>query len=322
MNLRSLNFQCLFSFYQAAELGSFKLAAETLFISAAAVSQQIRTLEEQLDVKLFERQHRKVVLTEEGNLLFQNAKQGFLAFEEGLRQISNDMNPNGLSISTLPSFSQDWLVPRLGAFSEANPELSVMIMPKNSLVDFSREQVDLVIRFGRGEYEGLNCEFLMPDHLYPVCHPLYKEKHGLDSLESLQQAKLIEDARPDMSWKLWLELAGVDMPEPNPALVYLGAHMVLEGALSVQGVALVRHSLAWKFIEQGLLVRIGQTEVRSTYGYWLCTPTPYLKREKVNKFYRWIKQEAEEFWQQSQTNQTDTRRIIESDINKSFPPVC
>ena len=124
------HFQNLYSFYQSAELGSFKEAAELMYISSAAVSQQIRQLEEQLEVKLFERQHRKIVLTEEGKVLHQYARQGFTALQEGVRQISLDANPNSLALSALPSFAQHWLVPRLGDFSELFPDLTVLMMPK------------------------------------------------------------------------------------------------------------------------------------------------------------------------------------------------
>lgn len=316
MNPKTPHFQNLYSFYQAAELGSFKMAAEQQYITSAAISQQIRQLEEQLDVKLFERQHRKVVLTAEGKVLLDYARQGFTALQNGVRQLSQDQNPNSLSLSALPSFSQDWLVPRLGSFSELYPNLSVLIMSKNALADFSREQIDLCVRFGAGEYDGLRSEFLMADHLYPVCHPLYVKEHNIKSLNDLPNVRLIEDARPDMSWKYWLELAGIDMPSTIPSLRYSGAHMVLEGALSVQGVALVRHSLAWKFIEQGLLVKIGDIEVRSSFGYWLCAPPPYFKRDKVIHFTDWIKQQADEFWQNSQKGQSNSRTILDANTIK------
>lgn len=313
MKIKTPHFQNLYSFYQAAELGSFKEAAELMFISSGAISQQIRQLEEQLEVKLFERQHRKIKLTEEGKLLHQYARQGFTALQEGVRQISQDSTPNSLAISALPSFAQHWLVPKLGDFCELFPELTVLMMPKNALVDFTKEQVDLCIRFGLGDYEGLQSEYLMADHLYPVCHPLYQREHRITSLNDIKNVRLIEDARPDMSWEQWLKIAGSDVEIAMPSLKYQGAHMVIEGALAVQGVALVRHSLAWKYIEQGLLVKISDIEVQSSYSYWLCAPPAYLKREKVIKFTHWLKTQTNDFWLQSMQGK-ENKHLIESNL--------
>lgn len=300
--------QHLYCFYQSALLGSFKDAAESLFISSAAVSQQIRQLEDQLEVKLFQRQHRKVVLTEQGEILFEYAKQGFTAILQGVEQIAQDNSPNSIALSTLPSFAQHWLVPRLGDFYQQYPDITFSMMPQNRLVDFNKDQVDLCIRFGLGQYPDLQCEYLMADHLYPVCHPLYLQEHNIQTLEDIYQARLIEDARPDMDWQQWLDIAGVSNKPASPSLKYQGAHMVIEGALAVQGIALVRHSLAWKYIEQGLLVKIGHINVESSYRYWLCAPPAYFKREKVRNFADWIKAQTAEFWRQStQLNQGETR---------------
>lgn len=138
--------QGLYYFYVACQTGSFKLAAEQLFVSAAAVSQQIRQLEESLNIPLFIRQHRKVTLTPEGKVLFEQAQKGFAHLQEGVRLISSDANPNQLSVSTLPSFAQHWLVPRLTAFKKQQNEISLLLEPTNQLVTFEGSKIDLSIR--------------------------------------------------------------------------------------------------------------------------------------------------------------------------------
>ncbi|UPW17340.1 LysR substrate-binding domain-containing protein [Agarivorans sp. TSD2052] len=302
--------QGLYYFYLAAEMGSFKAAAAKLYVTAAAMSQQIRQLEDRLDVRLFERQHRKVVLTAEGITLYHYAKQAFLSLQDGVRQISQDPDPSRLSLSVLPSFAQHWLVPRLGDFSQQFPDLSVMLMPKNALIDFSQDKVDLCVRYGLGDYQGLRSVKLMDDHLYPVCHPLYLQQHPVESLNDLRKHTVIDDARPDMNWQYWLELAGFDSSVAKANLLYQGAHVVIEGALAVQGIALVRHSLAWKYIQQGMLVKLGDVEVRPRYGYYLVAPEPYFKRDKIQQFSTWIHQQAEQFWQQSQEQQDSSRIVV------------
>ncbi len=308
--------QGLYYFYLAAEMGSFKAAAEKLFVSAAAMSQQIRQLEERIDVQLFERQHRRVVLTAEGETLHHYAKQAFRTLQDGVRQVSLDPDPNSMSLSVLPSFAQHWLVPRLGEFSQLHPNLSVMLMPKNSLIDFRQDRVDLCVRYGLGDYPGLHAAKLMDDHLYPVCHPLYLEQHPEVCLNDLSKHTLIDDARPDMNWQYWLELAGFNSSVPKANLLYQGAHVVIEGALAVQGIALVRHSLAWKYLQQGLLVKLGDVEVKPRYRYYLVAPQPYFKREKIKQFSEWINQQAQQFWLESES-QRSASTIVEAPLKKA-----
>lgn len=293
--MNQLPLQGLFYFYVAAEAGSFKLAAERLFITPAAMSQQIRQLEEKLEVKLFERQHRQVSLTEAGRQLLPYVQTSFNSLQDGLNQLGQDPDPSKLAISTLPSYAQQWLVPRLGNFSKVAPDLTILTMPLDGLVDFRVDPIDLCIRFGSGNYQGLHSELLMKDRLYPVCHPLYLESHPIKTLSDVTQYDLIEDARPDMNWHYWLDLAGVQKSAIKPSLSYSGVHLVLEGALAVQGIALVRHSVAAKYIKQGLLVQIGNVEVESTFHYFLCAPESFYKRDKVQRFIRWIKDETAQF---------------------------
>lgn len=293
--MNNLPLQALYYFYYAADLGSFKAAAEALFVTPGAMSQQIRQLEERLKLKLFERQHRKVVLTEAGEQLLPHARIAFESLQEGLRQIGEDPDPTRLTISTLPSFGQMWLVPRLGQLKAIAADMSIAVMPSNSLIEFNRDGVDLCIRFGGGRYPGLHCELLMSDYLYPVCHPLYLQQHKIKQIDDLRQCHLLEDTRPDMFWQEWFDSAGIVEPMQKPALQYDGAHFVVEGALAVQGVALVRHSVVSRFVEQGTLVKLFQHQVESQDRYWLCAPPSHFKREKVQKVVAWLKDEATDF---------------------------
>ncbi|MFQ3231097.1 MAG: DNA-binding transcriptional LysR family regulator, partial [Reinekea sp.] len=131
--MNHLPLQGLFYFYVAAEAGSFKLAAERLFITPAAMSQQIRQLEEKLDIKLFERHHREVRLTEAGRQLLPYVQTSFNALQDGVNLLGQDPDPTKLAISTLPSFAQQWLVPRLGNFSKVAPDLTILTMPLDRL---------------------------------------------------------------------------------------------------------------------------------------------------------------------------------------------
>ncbi|WP_047048580.1 LysR substrate-binding domain-containing protein [Vibrio mexicanus] len=287
--------QGLYYFSTAAELKSFKLAADKLYVSAAAISQQIRVLEEFLDCALFIRRHRQVELTAEGQLLFEQTQRGFDHLRKGVQLINQDPNPNQLSISTLPSFAQHWLVPRIGDFRLQHPDLSLLLEPSNQLVNFQDSNVDLCIRYGLGDYKNLESRILMDEVVYPVCHPMYQRQHNIYHIEDLTRAELIEDMWPDMDWNLWLYAHG--RKKTQTTLKYDGSHFVLEGALSVQGVALVKHSLAVRYIKEGKLVRIGDTALRPRYNYYLCAPSSYFKREKIKQFIEWLRREVALFQQ-------------------------
>ncbi|OOF27475.1 transcriptional regulator [Salinivibrio proteolyticus] len=287
--------QGLYYFYQAAHLGSFKAAADALFVTAAAISQQIRLLEEWLETPLFYRQHRKVTLTPEGEVLFKHAQQGFKSILNGVWLLNNDPSPHQLSLSTLPSFSQNWLVPRLAQFRAAYPDLSILVESTTTLNTFEQSSIDLCIRYGGGRYDGLQCEWLMGDILYPVCHPLYQQQHGIYAVEDLYKGHLISDMWRDMDWTRWFNTVGT--AGGCSTITYNGSNYAIEGALSLQGIVLARHSLVQRYIADNSLVRIGQVAVKPTNGYFLCAPAGYFKRDKVDQFCQWIKQQATAFQQ-------------------------
>ncbi|MFL9757338.1 LysR family transcriptional regulator [Vibrio cyclitrophicus] len=293
MRERTPPFQGIYYFYTAAETGSFKLAAEKLFVTAAAVSQQIRQLEEWLGADLFIRQHRKIVLTHEGEVLYLQAKKGFAHIQDGVRRINQDPNPTQLSISTVPSFAQHWLVPRIGDFRDRHPDLSMLIEPTNKLVTFEDSNIDICVRYGHGNYPNIESRWLMDEVIYPVCHPIYQETHGIHCIDDLHKAELIEDRWPDMDWSLWLQVAGVKAGRTS--LQFDGSHFVLEGALSVQGVALVKHSLVYRYLQERKLVRIGNIALRPKYNYYLCAPAGYFNREKIKRFEAWMQSQVQLF---------------------------
>ena len=140
----------LWYFKHAAELGSFKLAAEQLFVSQAAVSQQIRLLEQQLDCSLFTRHTRFVELTRQGEQLLPHVLKGFSHLQAGVQAVSQDNHPNTLNLTVLPSFASGWLLGRISDFQNKYPNIKVRIEPSDQLADFSAGQVDLGIRFGQG----------------------------------------------------------------------------------------------------------------------------------------------------------------------------
>ncbi|MCM0148315.1 LysR substrate-binding domain-containing protein [Photobacterium galatheae] len=293
MKRQNLPLQGLLYFYKSASLGSFKSAAQELFVSPAAVSQQIRQLEASLDTCLFHRNHRQIELTPSGENLYREVKLGFSHLQAGVDGLTDDKHPNKLAISAPSSFAHHWLIPRLQGFREQFPEISILIEPSNRLALPSDQSIDLCVRFGQGQYQGMYSEWLMKDIIYPVCHPYYQEQHGIYSIDDLHKGALIEDVWTDMSWDDWFKHNG--RKSIKPSLLFDGSLFVVESALAMQGIGLIKHSLAHRYIHHGTLVRIGEQAIEAESSYFICLPEKNLKRPKVKCFIQWLKEQVNDY---------------------------
>ncbi|RMF13851.1 MAG: LysR family transcriptional regulator [Gammaproteobacteria bacterium] len=294
MRLPSL--MALQAFHAAADSGSFKQAAERLFVTQAAISQHIRALEAQAGQPLFTRQHRKVTLTPAGEQLYHYTSTAFSALVSGWQAIQPEQQSRTITLSVLPSFASLWLVKRLGRFSEQHPDIEILLQPSLALVDFSQSQVDLCIRFGSGQYPGLRSHFLMPDRLYPVCHPGFLETHPVASPEDLPCCTLLEETLPDMRWNRWFSALGLTPRIKTAALRYEGSNYVVDAALAGQGIALVRHTLVKDLVGMGALRRPFEATVQAEYNYYLVAPDHQFRRPAIQVFCEWLCGEAQAFY--------------------------
>lgn len=281
------------AFRYAAQTLSFKRAAESLFVTQAAVSQQIKTLEQALGVEVFERHTRQVVLTAEGQYLFEYVEKAFGLLEEGVKGIMEDPNPNTLVISTVPSFSNRWLVSRLGGFQAQEPEINLRLSPSIDLSTFADSDLDLCIRLGRGEYAGLTSQLLFREYLVLVCHP--SMIHMDEPIRAqLLNIPIITDTGPDVQhvWPVLQRfLDFYDMPMKSHLHVE-DSTSLMEALLSRQGLAMMRYSLVYEQIEKGQLICPLPIYMKSQYDFYLVAPSPHFKYQKVMAFKRWIEDEV------------------------------
>ena len=281
----------LWYFKHAAELGSFKLAAEQLFVSQAAVSQQIRLLEQQLDCNLFTRHTRYVELTRQGEQLLPHVLKGFSHLQAGVQAVSQDSHPNTLNLTVLPSFASGWLLGRISDFQNKYPHIKVRIEPSDQLADFSAGQVDLGIRFGQGSYPGLHSELISDDSLFLAYKP-----GAIDTSKSLKnqvlEQKLIKDICPDAE-RGWLKLADelAVSPDALPSLVIDNAALVIQATLAGQGIALVRRRLIESQLLHGQLEIYPDFEYHCQYKYYLAAPLEHFKWQKVQLFKDWLQKQ-------------------------------
>lgn len=277
--------------YAAREL-SFKAAAEALNISNAAVSSHIRGLEEFLGMKLFVRLTREVKLTPEGSRLSGFIETGFQEIERGIATFAPNSDPTNLKVSTLPSFANRWLMPRISRFQDKYPHVKLSIMPSFRLVDFQGDGVDLAIRFGKGDYPGLESRLFMEESLVVVCHESLVGDRTIQ-VSDLAGLPWLLDESIDMqgSWTEFQKALGIDIPDTAIKLAVNEASAQVEAVLAGRGISLVRRTLVADMLEAGLLIRPIDFSMPAEYHYYLVAPEAKFRTEKVRAFVSWISSE-------------------------------
>lgn len=293
MAIRRLpSLKALRAFEAAARHGSFSRAAAELNVTHAAVSHQIRALEEELGAALFHRTGRAVELTERGEKLYPVLAAAFDQVAEGWAQ-AGARDTGALTVSVEPSFAARWLVLRLGKFNRAHPEIELRLLPSSDVVDFEREDVDIGVRYGLGGWPEVISEKLFEATVYPVCAPsLIDPKKPIRKPEDLKSYPLLHEETME-HWQQWLEAAGVK--HPRWALrgpLFIEASLALQAAAGGQGVALANDTLAMADLAEGRLIRLFDIEMPDEEGYWLVFPERSLKKPKVQAFRNWIREEA------------------------------
>ena len=275
-------------FEAAARRENFTAAAQELGMTQAAVSYQVKLLEERLGLSLFQRIGRKVVLTDKGREIAPILTRAFDQMRQGFAALTQDHSAV-LTISCTNSFAHLWLAPKIGAFQMRHPQLAVRIQAEDSVVDLARDGVDLAIRGGKGQWPGLEATLLTHNRLVPMCSPAWLDRHG--PIADAQALHALPRLSPDdMWWHEWFAAMAVeDDPADGPPGIALDSQ-VMEGraAIGGQGVAILNHFL-WKMeIESGLLVEAVPSYVREIASYWVVYPPHARNTPKVKAFRDWI----------------------------------
>jgi LysR family glycine cleavage system transcriptional activator len=282
-------------FEAVAARGSFSAAADALHVTTAAVSMQIKSLEDYLQVRLFQRSARNVQLTAEGQSLLPFVRRGLDELELGFRTVKLGRSSGALVVSLLASYLQRWLLPRIGAFRAAFPKIDLQFRTSTAIVDFAREDVHVAIRFGRGTWPGVHAEKLLDEWLVPVCAPTLRERHGpLHDTGGTGDYPLLHSATEP--WSFWLSKSvATTVGEelwPDVGTAFDDSATVLHAAEQGQGLALTRWSLAAASIASGRLVVPHERTLPFAFGYYFVCPEAYLSLAKVTKFREWLMAEA------------------------------
>ena len=288
--LPSLNF--LHTFESVARHLSFTNAAKELFVTQAAVSHQIKALEDYLGVKLFYREKRKVFLSDEGQKLLPSVVSGLQGIADSLENIRNYDSEDTLVVGVGSSFSANWLVHRLGAFYQKFPEINLHLKIFNNESDFSSGGTDMAVVWGIGDWHGLMCEKLMVVEFTPVCSPeLIKKTHPLKTPEDLIHYPLLDDPDYDM-WQLWLEEAGIPERKYKRRTVIRDANVVIHSTLEGHGIALCAVGIVQEYLDSGRLIRPFDHSITGGGFYYLVYPEKALRKPPVRLFKTWLVQEV------------------------------
>jgi LysR family glycine cleavage system transcriptional activator len=285
------------TFEAAARHLSFTAAAEELCVTAAAVSHQIRSLEDHLGTELFHRSGRALALTEAGMLLLPDVREAFALLINATRGLRRHAFAGPLTVAVPPSFAAKWLVPRLSRFRARCPDIEVALVSSSELVDFGREDVDLAIRYGTGVYPGLHNEVLTATEFFPVCSPkLAQGPPPLIAPDDLRHVVLLHDEVPSAlpmvpSWETWLKAAGVTGVDATQGPRFNTSFFTLEMALSGMGVALAQSTLVSADLAEGRLIRLFTISIPVDLSFFLVAPPATFEKPKVKAFRDWLHEE-------------------------------
>jgi len=286
------------AFEAAARHLNFSRAADELSVTPGAVSQQIQNLEDYVGAALFKRTPKGLLLTDAAQTALPALREAFDRLAEAASMLTAAVDGRRLTLTAAPSFAAKWLVPRLGKFEQAYPQVDVWLSAGIDLVDLSAGEVDLAIRYGGGRYPGLEIQRLMSETVIPVISPELAATNPLNDPTDLLNHTLLHDGSPDPDdscpdWAMWLAARGVKGVDGNRGPRFNQSSLVIEAAMNGRGVALAKRTLAQADLDAGRLIAPLQIATAVDFAYYLVHPKAKGRLPQVKAFLAWITAEAE-----------------------------
>ena len=286
------------AFEAAARHMNFSRAADELSVTPGAVSQQIQNLEDYIGAALFKRTPKGLLLTDGAQTALPALREAFDRLAEAASLLTAAEDGRRLTVSAAPSFAAKWLVPRLGRFEAAHPEVDVWLSAGLELVDFTSGEVDLAIRYGTGRYPGLEVARLLGETVSPVVSPRLLEEIPLHDLADLSRHVLLHDGSPDADdscpdWSMWLAARGVKGVDGARGPRFNQSSLVIEAAVNGRGVALAKQTLAQADLDAGRLAIPFDIATAVDFAYYIVHPKAKGRLSQVKAFVAWLLAEAE-----------------------------
>ncbi|MDT7524771.1 MULTISPECIES: transcriptional regulator GcvA [Idiomarinaceae] len=282
------------AFEAAARHLSFTRAADELFVTQAAVSHQVKALEEFLGVQLFLRRNRALLLTPEGQTYYLELKELFDHLVQATERVKFASQRGSLTISLPPSFAILWFVPRLSRFREAYPDIDVRIRAVDEVDGSLTDDVDVAIYYGAGKWPGLRAYKLHNEYLIPVCSPLLLTgtKPLREPRDLLNHTLLHDETRN--AWKDWFKLVGIDKNKGDNGPIFSHSNLALKAAVHGQGIALANNVLVKPEIDAGHLIQIFPEALPRQKSFYLVCRDSQAEVGKIATFRNWLLQVVEE----------------------------
>jgi LysR family glycine cleavage system transcriptional activator len=288
----------LVTFEAAARHLNFTRAAEELMVTQAAVSRQVQLLEDNLGAALFERRPRGLTLTAAGQRLYAAVTMGLGHIATTAADLRRVRREGELTVSTSVTFANYWLMSRVAKFRAAHPDIQLRLVASAPVRDLTASGIDLAVRYGRGNWAGVEALHLLDNHVFPVCAPRYMaRRRPLQSVTDLLEETLlhlVEFDRNWVSWESWLAAMGVTAPARGPSLEFDNYLVLTQAVLDGQGIALGGGRLAEDFLARGVLIRPIEAMLRSEQSFYLLIPTDQPLSPQARAFRDWILVEAKE----------------------------
>jgi LysR family glycine cleavage system transcriptional activator len=287
------------AFEAAARHLNFSRAAEELSVTPGAVSQQIQNLEDYIGAALFKRTPKGLLLTDAAQIALPALREAFDRLAEAASMLTAAVDGRRLTVSVAPSFAAKWLVPRLGLFEEAHPQVDVWVSAGMELVDFATGEVDVAIRYGAGRYPGLEVQRLMQETVLAVASPELLATNPLNELGDLANHILLHDGSPDADdscpdWTMWLAARGVKGVDGSRGPRFNQSSLVIEAAVGGRGIALAKRALAQADLDAGRLVAPFQIADEVDFAYYVVHPKAKGRLPQVKAFVNWLVAQAAE----------------------------
>lgn len=288
------------AFEAAARHLSFRRAAEELFVTPGAISQQIRLLEDHIGVTVFKRSGRQVLLTDAGQAALPLLREGFDRLADAARILRQPGRKGRVTLSVAPSFAAKWLVPRLDNFHQSHGDVEVWISAAMEIVDLAAADLDLAIRYGPGQYAGLESRLLLNETVVAVCNPgLIQPKNPIHNVGDLAHYTLLHDGSPETDpscpdWAMWLKARGADHVNPHRGPRFNQTSLVIEAAANGAGIALAKKAIAQADLAAGRLIALFAEEAQPvTFAYHLVWGKNRPFSAAARRFVAWLEAEAQ-----------------------------
>lgn len=280
------------AFEASARLLSFTQAAEELYVTQAAISRHIRVLEENLGVRLFDRSHRQIKLTEDGQR-FQHVVAVALDLVSGsANELRGRQTSTDLTIAADISMAHLWLLPRFPKFRESFPDIAVSVLASEHEADCLKEGVDLALLYGDGNWPGFDATLLIREEIFPVCSPDYlKSRRAIKRPRDLAKHVLL-DLRGErwdwVDWRQWLTANGAPLPDNTQVMAFNNLPLLIEATRQGQGIGLGWQSLVDAHLEDGSLVKPIDLSFRTDRGYYVLKRANIRMSPETSVLFDWV----------------------------------